>query len=575
MAGYFNFEGDVMKKCASLLAAIACTVSLAISSIAAADTVSPPQPAAPTQATSPVIVTALKTTSGVPTFVQLYNNSSDIVDLRGWKLELIATNTTDELDVTLATFSSWLLPNGYVVAGDSTVGGADIIFHIDSATQQTLAGMPNDDFRIVPPTSATTTNDSALSSTTKFTACNSGAGTCTSCTTSSTAAPLAVGQWLQRKQSTSGKYTVSSPPSSSDFCSQTGAASLTGDSLYEPPADTAGLQIVELLPNSSDCSPTDTSLDCGDFVKLFNSSKSPIDLSTYRLRTSYGGNKSTASNTVSLDGMLAPGAYTIVNTKNDGSPLSLTESGGYVWLEDAYGVQLYLPVINYPDASSTTKVGWAWAFDGAGWNWTSDPTTAANDFPASDQASSATTPVSTSSLVPCKPGQERNPLTNRCRTIVSASTLVPCKPDQTRNPATNRCRSVLAASTSASLTPCKAGQERNPATNRCRSISATGSTLKPCQPGWQRNPQTNRCRKTSAASIASVRDVKAAAHSGLQNVGWLITTLVLSGAVAYAAYEWRRDLLLGIDKLKTRLARFGAKFTQFRSKRRLEKLKSQ
>jgi hypothetical protein len=46
-------------------------------------------------------------------------------------------------------------------------------------------------------------------------------------------------------------------------------------------------------------------------------------------------------------------------------------------------------------------------------------------------------------LAPCPPGKERNPATNRCRTVkarkAKAKTLKNCPPDKIRNPTTNRC----------------------------------------------------------------------------------------------------------------------------------------
>ncbi len=294
-------------------------------------------------------------------------------------------------------------------------------------------------------------------------------------------------------------------------------------------------------------------LTCNDYAKLFNSSGEPIDLSAYRLRTSYGGTKSSSSNTVSLNGILKPGAYTVVNTKNDGSPLSLTESGGYVWLEDTYGVQIYQPIVQYPDASSTTKVGWAWALNGSIWQWSSSPEPAgANQFPPEVQTVASASSTSTS-LEPCGPGKYRNPLTNRCKTVVSAVTLVPCKPNQERNPATNRCRSLLVASNSSSLTPCKEGQERNPATNRCRSVLGASTTLKPCAAGQVRNTSTNRCRKNIAANLANVQDVKSAQSAGSNQLEWVIGIAVLIGTLCYAIYEWRHDIQLLIDKAKSKI----------------------
>lgn len=50
------------------------------------------------------------------------------------------------------------------------------------------------------------------------------------------------------------------------------------------------------------------------------------------------------------------------------------------------------------------------------------------------------------------------------------------------------------------LKPCKPGQERNPVTNRPRKKDRS-KRLKPCKPGEERNPLTNRCRKMDKAIL--------------------------------------------------------------------------
>ncbi len=120
------------------------------------------------------------------------------------------------------------------------------------------------------------------------------------------------------------------------------------------------------------------------------------------------------------------------------------------------------------------------------------------------------------------------------------SQLTPCKADQERNPETNRCRSVLASSTS--LVPCKEGQERNPDTNRCRAVSS--SSLVPCAVGQERNPDTNRCRKVegtvASAATAKVQDVSAGEI--VKNPRWWLAGTAMFLALGYALYEWRHDL---------------------------------
>ncbi|MGH7238261.1 MAG: hypothetical protein ACREGF_07030, partial [Candidatus Saccharimonadales bacterium] len=103
-----------MKKTVNLILAAVCVFSLVSVQTASvkADSVTPPPPAAPALTASPIIITALKSINGAPVFVQLYNNSDSIVDMHGWKLELDANNSTNELNLTVATFSSWLTPRG-------------------------------------------------------------------------------------------------------------------------------------------------------------------------------------------------------------------------------------------------------------------------------------------------------------------------------------------------------------------------------------------------------------------------------------------------------------------------------
>ncbi len=320
---------------------------------------------------------------------------------------------------------------------------------------------------------------------------------------------------------------------------------------YQPPDDTGGLQIVELLPHSPSCSPVDTDLLCSDYVKLFNGADVSVNLANYRLRTSYGGLNSSSRNTLGLDGILDPGQYELINTKDDGSPLSLTDSGGYVWLEDALGVQAYDPVIEYPDASSENKIGQAWSLDGNDeWQWTSSPQPdGPNDFPAVSVVELVTPSTPATSLKPCAPDQVRNPATNRCRKITSATkTLTPCKPGQTRNLITHRCRSAKNATKS--LTPCKSGQTRNPSTNRCHSVLAATKTKKPCNRGQERNPDTGRCRKTQP-KISNVHDIKTAVKSTDQH--WYVVAAIIAGAGGYILYEWHQEFFVGLERLRSKL----------------------
>ena len=490
-------------------------------------TVIPPSPPAQIVSTSPVIITAVAAGPGGPQFVQLYNNSDSIQDLHGWQLQYLANSTDIEYELNLASFETWLQPRGYIViANEGAVTGADITYVLPGDITTQLAVLPARTLKLSAPI------DAAIAPVT-FT-------------------PTAVApQWQERNKSTStGKYLET-------YSVKTGLAQLIGGGLYAPLEDTAGLQIVEILANARDCSPLESALDCGDYVKLYNAGASPVELSDYRARTDSGGSKSSSSNTFSLSGQLAPGAYLTVRLKDSKEPLSITNDGGYAWLEDTYGVQVYEPIVGYPDFTSIQGQSWALDAQSATWKYMQPAPDTVNYWPPPEPAVLAvtvTTTASSSALEDCGPGRERNPETNRCRTIVTAesSTLTPCGPGQERNPETNRCRSIVAAST---LTPCGPGQERNPDTNRCRSILTAASTTAPapCPAGQERNPETNRCRKvaTSAlANVATITDVESIEQTS--PVSWLVAGGAVLAAVAYGVYEWRVDIVRKLRAIRTK-----------------------
>ena len=139
---------------------------------------------------------------------------------------------------------------------------------------------------------------------------------------------------------------------------------------------------------------------------------------------------------------------------------------------------------------------------------------------------------------PCKPGQVRNPLTNRCKKetrdppdqiseMLAAMTQKPCKPGQERNPLTNRCKKTrklrqytdqdeetklreyterleALARDQEEETKLREYTERLEALARdqeeeldqeAEMVAAMTQTQKPCKPGQVRNPLTKRCKK--------------------------------------------------------------------------------
>ncbi len=79
--------------------------------------------------------------------------------------------------------------------------------------------------------------------------------------------------------------------------------------------------------------------------------------------------------------------------------------------------------------------------------------------------------------------------------------LKPCAVGYYRSSETNRCRKII--DTSTELAPCKDGQYRSEETGRCRNIVSDVVALVPCSEGEERNPATNRCRKIASVLAAT------------------------------------------------------------------------
>lgn len=348
---------------------------------------------------------------------------------------------------------------------------------------------------------------------------------------------LAVGQKARSVSSTGTSY--------NQAFSDTTNATIFDDQMYvAPPAP--HVTISEIYPYASDCSPFDRSILCGDFVELYNPGADTIWLDDIVLRADSGSSTRTNSNTITLDGIeLRAGEYRAVSLTDTSQRINLTNSGGYVWLEDKWDTMAYTATLTRYEVAGSKQQGLSWLTQNSVWTNTPTPSTA-NIF-------TATTIVEEeSSLGACPAGKYRNPETNRCRTIEEAvNALAACPEGQMRNPATNRCRSI--ASSASTLTPCKEGQERNPATNRCRSIASAVAELLPCDEGSERNPATNRCRKIQDAAIPAaafpVEPVKDAASAAI--AWWAVGGLLILGA-GYGVWEWRHEIMGGMRKIIAR-----------------------
>ncbi len=491
-----------MKKIARTLAVCFSLMPILLATTVSATgvaSVPPPQIAKPS-----LIITAFGGSSSLD-FAELFNQTGEPISVDGLTLEAISVDSSGVCnDQILQLGTGWLLPQKYFIAlPDASQASLNCDIQTSHLSQIILADA-------------------------------SGKAIQTIALPTSTTGSAWIHQQRSNKSATreiSGNFTTDyKAPKGPIDCQgiiQNGINTLCNDGLYLTPDDTGGLVIVEVLPHSRDCSPLDSSNDCADYIKVYNSTNTPIDLSQYRLRAGYKGQNTSVTNAFSLNGMLTPGSYSAIAYRDDGNSISLTDSGDFVWLEDAAGIKIYEPVVEYPSASSVSKVGSAWAFDGAGWQWTITPQ-------------------------PFGPNIVTQPTVAATSTSAIVSSLKPCADNQYRNPDTNRCK--LTASTVTSLVPCAENQERNPATNRCKAISSA-SSLTPCQPGWTRNPDTNRCRKGTGAILgSSIKDVKDP-HSATSYTGWIVAAAAIVAALGYGVYEWRQEIANLFLRLKSRLAR--------------------
>jgi hypothetical protein len=438
---------------------------------------------------SPIIITNYSTTGVDVNYIQLYNTSDEVINIDNWRLEYLINGQIEFQ--TLVSLHGLLKPGGYVLAADS-------------------GATPDADFSYATiPQSISTVSTIQLVPSSLY------------LTQTLTVKGETIPTYYKRNVSSStGDYltTFSVFTPTSDFTLYIGG-------LYDLPQDPL-LQFSEILAHPRMCSPLELRSDCSDYVKLFNPTDRPIDLSHYRLRNGYQGQISSANNTFSLSGIIGPGHYVVITKSSDDRPISLINSGGFVWLEDLYGLQRYdTSVQEYADAGSDSKVGQAWAYDSSDdtWKWTTQPTL--SDSPSVFPVVAAATPTT---LVACREGQYRSEETNRCRSIVTAA--------------------------AATLTPCDEGKERNPATNRCRTIATTSGQLAPCAAGQERNSDTNRCRKVASNSIPPAGfAVKPTTEDSKVFIGWWALGIVTLIGATYGVWEWRHEMINSARTLYIRM----------------------
>ena len=449
--------------------------------------------------TAPVLITAYQTTGLATelTAVEIYNSADTLVQLTDWKLEVVTKDTAVHDVAMSSTYTGRLLPGEHAVA--SVAGPTTYTL---ARARQTLA---------------------ITSIQLVYTGIDTVYRPVTALIKDGSDVPFF------RGYTTTGYSTAAQPFAASP------SRDFYDDGLYQAPAGPAGLRIAEVYPYASDCAPSDTAILCGDYIKLLNTTDTDMQVDELVLRTDSSSSNRTSSNTFTLAGIVKAHDVVTIHATDAGGRISLTNSGGYVWLEDVWGLARYDETMTQYESAGTSQQGYAYALDSAGsWQWTTTPQPAGTNV--------ITAPVT--QLAECPEGKYRNPDTNRCRTIEEAvNALSVCEEGYERNPVTNRCRKIATATT-AGLTPCKEGQERNPATNRCRSIASAVAELIPCDEGYERNPATNRCRKLKQDTVpeAAFAVAPTAAKGGVDMAGWWAFAGVSAIAITYAVWEWRQDI---------------------------------
>lgn len=303
----------------------------------------------PTKTTSPIVITGYSFAAGKVRYVQIYNSSNNVVDLDEWSVSIEVATVRYEI----AVLSGKILPGKYASIADLSV--------VPTATHSILPSSWSDETQLSSISLTPRSDSNYLPEVT------------TPTVTSST--PRVAGNpptfYFARNVSAStgnylSSYTAFIP--SNNFV-------VTSDPIYIPPV-TSGISIVEVFADSAACAPFERMPTCVDYVKIYNETVSSVDLSQYRIRTGSYGQTSTGSNTVRMHGALGAGQYAVVET-------SLSASGSWVWLEDAFGLVAYeQTVVGYPSNAGHDLKAWSYDSQVGTWRWTAyiTPQNVPNDF---------------------------------------------------------------------------------------------------------------------------------------------------------------------------------------------------
>ncbi len=454
-------------------------------------------------------------TDGQQEFVELYNPGTGRLDVAGWRLEYLSAAHTGVGAPTrvLAEINGVVDPFSFVLMGPAGLADADASWSPPSSASGQLA-QGGGHVRLVDASGKVVDlvgwgSGSVIGDWTKV-------------------AGIPAGQSAQRVLPHNDGLAGAAEYRVSPEISPTG-----GGLVIEPHlVHDCSLRLSEIMPNPAGA-------DSGhEYIELYNPTEAPQPLADCALRIG------DAADVIDLpDLMVMPHGYITVG---DDVGFSLSNvSGAIVWLLGGSFQQS----VRYADALQDDQVWWlqngVWAMSRTG------TPGAANEL----QPEKTPPTVLAAVHLPddCPVGKERNVETGRCRNIPAVSTTEPCGSDQVRNGETGRCRAITATGTIVP-TACKPGQERNPVTNRCRNIITTSAAPKPCPEGQVRNTETNRCRKQGAASVAlaKVEDVSSGGQAGIR---WGVVSVAFAGLVGYALYEWRQEVINILQRHQSKVSK--------------------
>lgn len=295
------------------------------------------------------------------------------------------------------------------------------------------------------------------------------------------------------------------------------------------------LRLSELLPNA-------IGSDVGnEFIEIYNPNDVDVDLTNYVI---YVGIDYESHYKFPTGSHIGPGQYIVFSNNDIKFTLVNTESSVRLSSIDD-------TIIDETSAYDSPKEGMAWALIDDTWQYTNRPTPGTMNMVSLIEPDIVAVVIE-DNIEPCAANQYRSPETNRCRLIVIAeTTLVACKDGQYRSEETNRCRSI--APDANVLAPCVEGEERNPDTNRCRAITASvlgSSDLVPCKEGQERNPETNRCRNVVSEIPQADYAPEQTAEPSTSYMSWLALAGVGTVAIGYGAWEWRREIMRLVHKIR-------------------------